>query len=101
MNINDPFGILLLGIILEQRETCEHFINYEIYDLLTKRLQKIYLEKFDTPEVIYGAHDNKLFMKCRGKYYHTYDCSECYKKTIEELKKTMNYPNEETKITRI
>lgn len=76
---------------LINRETCPHWIDFEIYDSLDDRLKKVYLEQFKFPEFSYmpNAKENvKFAMRCRANHNdlpskNYCDCSEHYKKTIE------------------
>jgi|ERR1700754_8067 len=76
---------------LENRETCHHWIDFEIYDSLSEDLQKKYLEQFDLPSFILRFEDKKMRVNCRTNHLdspsqYSCDCSEKYPKTLKFIK---------------
>lgn len=76
--------------IIENRETCSHFIDYEIYDSLTDRLKEKYVKQFPVPQFIYYHNDKKLGVRCQDNHndlpqFNSCDCTEFYKKTLKNM----------------
>ncbi len=81
-------------IALKNRETCHHWIDYEIYDALDERLKQKYIESVGEIELYfrpeYLLEKAHIGVRCRANNkdeYHisTCDCSENYKKTCNEI----------------
>lgn len=82
----------IMGIAVKNRETCEHFIDYEVFDALpTDELKKKYmLQLINFELIIRPPTDEKellieilCFKKIDGKRQ---SCGCCYEKTIQDLK---------------
>jgi hypothetical protein len=81
---------------LENRETCRHWIDYEIYDSLNEELKERYLNQFPIPMFIScKKSDEKKFswrVHCKANHKDMQhqcivDCCEFYPKTIKHMKK--------------
>ena|ERR1700754_302684 len=108
--ILDPFTYNWLRVTvkmkaLEARETCHHWINFEIYDSLSEDLQLKYLEQFDLPSFILRFGEIQLVVSCRANHLDSpsacrCDCSEKYPQTLkfirEEIMNDKPVPNNET-----
>lgn len=82
---------------IKKRETCHHWIDFEIYDALPDNLKQKYIEQFQVPRVIYFPFgtQSKWKMECKANHLDdlrrfTIDCTKCYKKTIKSIIKEFN-----------
>jgi hypothetical protein len=82
---------------LSNRETCHHWIDYEIYDCLSSGLKSKYIEQFDMPRIVHAKSKDeekfKLKILCRANnkdksLIMICDCSKKYKKTLKQLVKS-------------
>jgi hypothetical protein len=76
-------------------ETCNHWIDYEIYDILPYNLKIKYLDQFPKPIIIFKPNDeNKIEVRCLANHKDNpamcrCDCSASYTETIREMKEDM------------
>ncbi len=86
----------IMALATHNRETCEHFIDYEILDSLpTDELKEKYMLQLINFEVIIRPQtDSKeatIQICCFEKLRHNKkDCSACYEKTIKDLRDEFN-----------
>ena len=79
-------------IVLENRETCHHWIDYEIYDALNAELQKKYVDQFDFPNLFVGLTESREdHVWCKANHKDRYefcmkDCSSNYSKSLENIR---------------
>jgi len=93
--MNDIYNYLarsFLKEIIENRETCKHFINYEIYDALPQSLKDTYIEQFPCPDFCFNPAFTKSSVLCRANHKDnpsvcTCDCTEHYALTLEKFSK--------------
>ena len=80
--------------VIDHRETCHHFINYEIYDSLNEELKEKYIDQFKPFELVMCPSDSeevKLKIICFANHHDCMskfrvDCSESYKETLNSLR---------------
>lgn len=87
---------------LEKRETCHHWINFEIYDYLSKDLKQKYLDQFDLPNFIYDFNERKMSGMCRANHLDSpsecrCDCSDKYPATLKFIKEEIMNDKPEVK----
>lgn len=92
----NSFNLLITQTALENKETCHHWIDYEIYQKLTKLLKIKYIKQFETPQLLYqppfADQPETINIRCRCNHLDSYNnnnmtlCTEFYPKTIEQLK---------------
>jgi hypothetical protein len=75
--------------MIELRETCHHWIDYEILDALQEELKQKYIDQFEIPTLIYRSEEKKFSIECKSNHldamcYMRCDCSEYYPKTLKE-----------------
>lgn len=94
MFMKDTFVELAKLRALKNKETCPHWIDYEIYEYLPEGLAEKYLEQFDFPTIClskgHGQEDFSRKALCKAKDRDpkgtvTIDCSCCYPRTLENL----------------
>lgn len=89
-------------IAFRHRETCPHWINYEILDALPEPLKQKYINQFSPAQFVMALENGKYVPKLRCLASHhdcmhknIVDCSEHYPKTMEEMnkdfKETLSY----------
>lgn len=82
----------IMALATHNRETCEHFIDYEILDALpTEELKEKYILQLINFEVIIrpqtDSKEASIHIYCFEKLLHNKkDCSACYEKTLQDLK---------------
>jgi hypothetical protein len=81
-----------LRMILKNRETCRHWIDYEIYDYLTDELKEKYLGQFEVPQFAVIPSEKKYTVCCKANKYDSLglyrcDCTKKYPKTLKQFKK--------------
>lgn len=85
---------MLTDKMLRNRETCEHWVDYEIYDALPDHLKERYVSKLKFPSIYVtcnsSKNDCKVLIECKvdplkngGKL--RCDCAANYPKTAEYL----------------
>ena len=79
---------------IENRETCPHWIDYQVYDSVPEEVKKIYIDQFDQPRFYMvrspGKDDFKNRIICRANHKDdickvTCDCTSHYEKTLSKL----------------
>jgi len=81
-------------IFLENRETCHHWINFEIYDALNDSLKEIYVDQFTIPRLSWWQNGEKIEVICKANHLDNLNlavckCTEQYPKSGEEIKKIL------------
>lgn len=75
------------------KETCHHWIDFEIYEELSEYGKKKYLDNLEVPFIGWEINNPiKFTIMCRANKKDdlccgTCDCTKKYKKTIKDLKK--------------
>lgn len=78
------------------KETCHHWIDYQIFEALPFELRKRYVDQFDIPVVTKARFSNeedlKVVVRCRANYkdplnygLNACGCENNYKQTIAAL----------------
>lgn len=84
------------NLAMKNRETCHHWIDYEIYESLSDALKEKYLNSFNEHKICWTPpcldKSSKINVKCKSndkdrisEYFH--ECTECYTKTCDQLLK--------------
>lgn len=83
---------------IHNRETCHHWIDYEIYDALPEDLKNKYISQFPLPQVALNKlpedKEYALSILCKANhkdkpYQNIVNCKECYKKTLKSFQKKL------------
>ncbi len=94
MFMKDTFVELAKLRALKNKETCPHWIDYEIYESLPEGLAEKYLEQFDFPTICISkgsgesSFSTKILCKPRDRdppQVCSIDCSACYPVTLNTL----------------
>ncbi len=94
--LNQYFKELVTSCLLENRETCRHWIDYKIYDSLSEDLKKIYILQFPLPRFALskssGEDDFSFKVHCKASHVDSHDmgtcdCTPTYKKSMKKLYK--------------
>jgi hypothetical protein len=91
--VNFPFEIekILSRDMVSYRETCPHWIDYEILDALPDHLKERYIDRFKLPEICISPPNVTVKIKCPGESgygFDRHDCSNHYPKSCEKIKET-------------
>lgn len=77
-------------IPFRERETCPHWIDYEILDALPENLKQKYINQFFPPHFVMVPHGDKYVPKlqCLANHHdcmhkNIVDCTEHYPKTMQ------------------